>query len=251
MRTLERIVNFGGSRIRINSSDPAFLEAVDARFSAFMCSEGPIEFDISHSCDEEVFKRQVGALSRIDWSDRRAFLASAPSRASEILDGLLRMLLPSLAAPDLIVHGALLEISGEAVLCSGRPGAGKSTIASLFPESALCEELCRIRSTEGWVEVRSLPFWEALRARMPLARIFVLEHGERHRVRALGLSAAMREMRKHIYWPLKDLESVSSIFGTLAGLIEQVPVYRLAFRPEVSVREVLEKPDRGSSEIIL
>lgn len=237
-----RMVDFGGTRIAFRSPAPDFLEAVESRYQAFLCAGEAFDFEVIHDPEEEAFRERYGWLSRIDAENRRAWIGSASVRGVEVLDGVIRMLLPSLVPPDLVLHGAMLDFDGEAVLCCGRPGAGKSTIASLFPKEACCDELCRLRFDGSAFEARSLPFWRARPLSLPLARIFVLEHGDEHSISALGASGAMREMRKHVYWPLEDEAGARAVFSTLTALVSKIPVFSLAFRPDVSVRGLLESP---------
>ena len=74
------------------------------------------------------------------------------------------------------MHGALLSDGDRGLLCCGVSGSGKSTIAALFPEAALCDEMVRLAVGSG-VEVRSLPFWQARPGSVTLGAVFILEHG--------------------------------------------------------------------------
>jgi len=237
--TSMRTIDFGGTSIIIRSSSPKFLQAVDTRYLGFLTNNQDSCFTLDHEENETAFLQKFDFLSHIDWKNQKACFASEGLRGTEIADGVLRVLLPVLANPDLVVHGALLEINGGAVLCCGKPGAGKSTIAALFPKAALCDELCRVHVGAKGIEARSLPFWQARPARKALLRIYVLEHGERNVTQAMTSSEAMQEMHSHIYWPLEPEDHTQSLFETMSLLVSRVPVFRLSFRPEPSVWELL------------
>lgn len=234
------VVDFGGTRIAFRSPDRAFLKKIEERYSGFLCHEDSCAVELVHDPDEAAFRDRYGWLSHVELGNRRILIGSDVSRGVEVADGAMRMLLPRLVLPDLVLHGAMLNFSGRAVVCCGKPGAGKSTIAKLFPDEACCDELCRLHQTREFFEARSLPFWKARPSRLPLAALFVLEHGTEHRVSSLEIAEAMKEMRKHIYWPLEDSATAEDVFETLGTLVSRVRVFRLAFRPEVSVREYLE-----------
>jgi len=237
-----RIVNFGGTRIAFSSPAERFLEALEERYRPFLEAGSRFDWELVHDPAEEVFRKRHGSRSRIAFEDRRAFFGAVPERGVEVADGVMRMLLPRLVLPDLLLHGAMLEFGGEAVLCCGSPGAGKSTLSALFPAESCCDELCRLHRTPGGFEARSLPFWTARPARLHAARIYVLEHGLRNRLVELDVPAAMKELRRHIYWPMESPGDAETVFGMLAALVSSLPVFRLAFRPDASVRTLLEDP---------
>jgi len=238
---MEQVFDFGGTLIGFESPSTEFHAALEARFSLFRASRGSGPgFVLEHIPSEDDFRLEHGCLSDIRWEAGRAVFASLPRRGTEVVDGLLRTILPVLAVPDIVVHGALLQTGDSSVLCSGKPGAGKSTIAGLFPRAALCDELCRLRIGSREIEARSLPFWKARPARLPLRSIFLLEHGLHTRQRRLDLSRAIREMQKHVYWPADDEQAAREIFQSLTLLCRRVPVAVLAFRPEAAVWEILD-----------
>ena len=85
------------------------------------------------------------------------------------------------------------------------------------------------------VEVRSLPFWQARPGSVPLGAVFILEHGAVNRRTPMAVSEAIQELRRHIYWPVEHPTLMRKLFETLADVCRNIPIYRLAFRPEPSV----------------
>ncbi|MEN8163604.1 MAG: hypothetical protein ABFS37_05700, partial [Acidobacteriota bacterium] len=163
---------------------------------------------------------------------RRAKVAAR--QGTEVLDGVLRTLLPSVIAPDLMVHGALLSDGKRGLLCCGVSGSGKSTIAGLFPEAALCDEMVRLACSPE-VEVRSLPFWRARPGSVSLGAVYILEHGAEHRRTPMTVSEAIQELRRHVYWPVGHAAQISDSFKVRADVCRDTPIFRLAFRPDPSV----------------
>ena len=147
----------------------------------------------------------------------------------------MRALLPSIIAPDLMVHGALLLDGKCGFLCCGVSGSGKSTIASLFPEAALSDELARIHEGSEGLEVRSLPFWVARPASVALSAVFMLEHGDENRRIRLGQTKAIKALRRHVYWPVEDPQLLQESSEVMLDICRDIPVFRLAFLPERSI----------------
>ena len=188
---------------------------------------------IVHHIDEAAMVATHGYLSKIDEDGRSAEIASA--EGTDILDGVLRMMMPRGIAPDLLVHCALLADGDRGFLCCGVSGSGKSTMAALFPDNAVCDELARVHAGPGGVEVRSLPFWKARPWTGTLAAIFFIEHGADNRRMPLGVTEAVQSLRRHVYWPVEHSALMGESFETLTDVCGNTPIFRLAFRPEVSV----------------
>jgi len=158
------------------------------------------------------------------------------------VDGLIRTILPELASPSLMVHGSLLTDGRVSYLCCGRSGSGKSTLAAMLPAQALCDELTMVRPSEPQFHGVSLPYWKARPGSAPLAGIFVLEHAREHRRSRLMPTDAMRELRQHVYWPTHEPDALARAFRTLTGLVGEVPVWRLGFRKDPAVWDLITEP---------
>lgn len=177
-----------------------------------------------------------GCLSSIEPGGRAADMASASG--TDVLDGLLRTMLPRAVVPDLVFHAGLLLDGDRGLVFCGRSGTGKSTMASLFPDRTLCDELVRL-SRGVRVEARALPFWFSRPGSAEVDSIFVLEHGPEHVREPLDQAEALRELRRHVYWPVDDAQAMTQAFETLTGICRDVPAFRLAFRPDPSVWDVM------------
>ncbi len=227
------LIDLGGTVVEIESASDSWLSEVCDRYGPFVRQNAVADIKIAHTLDETTMMKRHGYLSVLESDGSGAQIASA--KGTEILDGVVRALLPSIIAPDLMVHGALLSDGKCGFLCCGVSGSGKSTIASLFPEAALCDELARIHEGAGGLEVRSLPFWVARPASVALSAVFMLEHGDENRRIRLGQTMAIKALRRHVYWPVEDPQSMQETSEVLMNICRDIPVYRLAFLPERSV----------------
>ena len=78
----------------------------------------------------------------------------------------------------------------------------------------------------------------------PLARIFVLEHGQGNVVTRLSRSQAVAELFARSFVPFHRHEYVESALAFLQEVVETVPCYRYAFEPdERAVEKILEFRD--------
>ncbi len=226
------LIDLAGTVLEVRSGSDFWLAEARDRYGSFVCDEATPEITITHTGDEAEMTAQHGCLSVIHPGGRSAEIAA--SKGTDILDGVLRTLLPSVIAPDLMVHGALLSDGTRGFLCCGVSGSGKSTMAALFPEAALCDEMVRL-AVGPEIEVRSLPFWRARPGTVSLGAIFILEHGADNRRTPLNTSEAIRDLRRHIYWPVEQTDLMAEVGGILFDVCRDTPVFRLAFRPEPTV----------------
>jgi len=229
-------VDLGGTVVEISSESDSWLRLVRDRYGAFV-STGRPTMSIVHSEDEHAMITRHGFLTVVDPEGRRAQIAER--RRTEILDGVLRIMLPRVIAPDLALHGALLADGDRGFLCCGVSGSGKSTMAAMFPKVALCDELVRVHAGFEGVEARSLPFWVARPGTVDLCAVFILEHGTENRRTPVDSAEAVRIMMRHVNWPVGTEEALSRCFETLVALCRRVPIFRLEFVPDRGVWETM------------
>jgi hypothetical protein len=219
-------VDLGETVAELHTPDAHWLAHLKERFRGFLTSAPP-HLVLRHEPDRAgppVEVLESGVEIRLNAGAR-----------TEFVDGALRTQLPELAAPALVAHGALLTDGARGFLCCGFSGAGKTTLAALLPERALCDELALVRAAAGGFEGVSLPYWTARPGCAPLAGVFLLEHAPEHRRWRLAPVAAARALRAHIYWPTRQPAALRGAFATLAGLTAAVPVWRLGFARDPGV----------------
>ncbi len=177
-----------------------------------------------------------GIDANVDLRSREARVATGFGRA---LEAFLRVLLPIALADGAVFHAAMLVREGRALLGVGNSGSGKSTLAGLVPDLACADEHAAVRLLGDEPAAFALPFWHARPLRARLVALCLLEHGAEHRLDEVRKEDAYRLLVPHVLWPIPAPDVNTQAFATLARLVRDVPVYRLSFRVDASVREVL------------
>ncbi len=226
-------VDLGGTVVEFQTPDPRWRGHARERFGAFLTSARPT-VRIEH-------RPNTSGPPVVHESSGTLFFLQG-SACWEHLDALLSTLVPEHVAPSLVAHGTLLTDGERSYLCCGCSGAGKTTLASLLPDQALCDELAVVRTTPHGFEGVSLPYWVSRPGSAPLAGVFVLEHAPVHRRRRLGASEGIRELRRHLCWPTEKPEALAQAFATLTRLVQEVPVWRLGFRKDPGVWDLITEP---------
>jgi hypothetical protein len=168
--------------------------------------------------------------------DLAAATAELPANSGASQAGyLVRSLLPTLLVDGLVAHAAVLVDGERGFLCCGRSGSGKSTLANLAGPGAGSEELGAVRLEGGAWTVHTLPFRKARRASARLEGIYLLARGARDERRRLSPASAIPAVGRHLFWPVDSPEAGQRSLDLLVTLIENVPVWDLAFLPTPAV----------------
>jgi hypothetical protein len=142
------------------------------------------------------------------------------------------------------LHGSgIVRADGIGNLFVGHSGAGKSTTTRLWTEHEDVEVLSddriivrRDTSSPTRMRMYGTPWHgEAMYASpncAPLARIFVLEHGQGNVITPLTPSQAVAELFARSFVPFHRHEYVDSALVFLEELANAVPIYRYAFEPD-------------------
>lgn len=248
---------FGDVRIAMTSGSAEWCRLVEARFGAFRSPGTPrfsIHYDVIDGMDfngglafpdlrrvpglaDTLETSHNGVTARVDLRARNATIRGPMTSAP--VDELMPRLLPLLYPEGLILHGGALAEDGRAWLFTGPSGVGKSTLAALFPDKALCDELVAVRAHDGGFWVQSLPYWTAKPGTASLQSICLLRHGVDHVRTRLTPAAALRRLAPQVTWPVLHQGAMAHCFDALAALVETVPVWDLAFAPRADVWRVI------------
>lgn len=254
-------VELGRLRVAFSSEDPAWLDLARERLRAVSVSGAPdleVEYrvvDRRRPDPQALFearrrplaaRRRRGEALDLEGAGFRGSLDLAAGVASlegpmatYPLDFLLQALWYEGHPRGLIVHGVALARGVDASLCAGPSGSGKSTLCGLFPERALSDEQTGVRLGGSAPRVDAFPDWPGQGGSAELSAICLLRHGAHHRRRRLAPSAALAELTTQVFWPTFDGRAVARTFETLCDLVEEVPIYRLHFRPDREVWRTL------------
>ncbi len=149
----------------------------------------------------------------------------------------------------LIIHAAGGAIQGKGMVFSARSGIGKSTICRLLSQSQgnilFSEERIIIRSHEtGW-KVWGTP-WHgeskiALNESAPFAALIFLRQAQETAITRLHPSDALRRLLQTTSIPWYNEEWMSKGLAVCETLLQNIPVFELAFRPDRSAVQAVER----------
>lgn len=151
--------------------------------------------------------------------------------------------------------GALLHACGRAGpaggdVCVAHSGGGKSTLSMLLEQhgrrsQVLSDERIAIREEDGTFAMYGTPWhgdaglYRNVRAR--IARVLFLAHGAENVLTLLPPALAAARLYACAFPPAGDARLAQATLDTLARLVERVPAFELAFRPDAAVVELLER----------
>ena len=238
------LVGCGGLTLALTSTDEAWLQSARERFASFPGTAAPA-LTIAHggeallpAGERRIFTRATAGFDAwLDTDNRHAALPAEASLAD--IENLLRTLLPRLLGDGLAFHAAALAADECGVLCAGECGAGKTTLAALLPERALCDEIAVARRDGAGFVLHSTPYWTGRTGEAPLAAVMLLRHGPAHEARRLAPVTAIGRLARHALWPTDDADGMHRAFEILASLVAAVPVFELAFRPAADVWDAI------------
>jgi hypothetical protein len=165
---------------------------------------------------------------------------------------ILALVLRLLHLDGLVMHGSAQLVEGQAIICTGPSGRGKSTISRLFDSRGipvLTDERPLVRRfvREGGERFRvyGSPWPSAggfvLNTAAPLRKIYFLEHGPEQVVEPISTREAVFRMLDVSMVPWLDTAFFDPVIQTMEALINAVPHAVLRFRPDVSVVDAIRR----------
>ena len=145
------------------------------------------------------------------------------------------------------IHGCGLNAwGGQGLLLAGYSGAGKSTSARIWRASGaarlLSDERAALRWQDGRYWLHGTPWHSSVMdssspERVPLERIFILEHAPQNQARRLRPAAAVAALAARAFLPFWSQAGMASALELLEDLVRVVPCYQLGFVPDASIVE--------------
>jgi hypothetical protein len=160
------------------------------------------------------------------------------------LDGLILYYLTVIHG-DIMIHASGININGQGYLFSGVSGKGKSTIAKLWEKSGarvIHDDRLIIRKTERGYKMYNTPVYnDDVPQESSLDKIFLIEHGMENKLTpikgALAISMVMTNCIQHNW----GHDIIAKLLGSVSIMCERVPVFKLHFKPDKSVVNLILK----------
>jgi hypothetical protein len=257
------IIEIGGTPVRVNTTDPAFLGLLEKRYQGFLNESERADFNfdvdlINPEIDDSQSELQV-TKSAGSWKIQRGdFRAEWDLRTRQgriyqsvnpyNIDAVLRILHSIVLVQEggFLLHSASAIRNGKAFLFAGVSGAGKTTISRLAPSDAtlLTDEISYVRRQDQNYFAFGTPFTGELakvgeNCSAPVAAIYLLAQGPENRIDPMLVADAGRELLANMLFFAEDQEMVHYAFQAACDFVDRVPVRRLTFMPDARVWEMI------------
>jgi len=257
------MIEIGGMPVRVHTSDPAFLDLLENRYSGFVSDsrDAEIEFDIElvppafadPDADVQVtYRLGWWSLTRGDFraawkpSERRGWIRQSLNPYS--IDAVLRIVHTLVLARQggFLLHSASAIRNRKAFLFAGASEAGKTTISRLAPPDVtlLTDEISYVRKGDSSYVAFGTPFTGELaklgeNVSAPISTLYVLAKGCRNRIDPIAPGEAARALLANLLFFAEDEEMVQATFHSAFEFVSRVPVARLTFAPDARVWELI------------
>ncbi len=225
----------------------------------------PHRFELMESKDRYVFINRhdrVKRLGEIDPNAREARLllpagdisrmgeetsSAVAAGVGDFLKSCLQIFL--LREGGTLLHACGVTGGGRGFLLMGPSGSGKSTAArKLKEEEGVCvlnDDLVALKTSDGGFTVGGTPWTGSkggicCRGSAPLNAAFSLRRAAGSRVERLNRRDAVRELLANLPWMGEGEGLTHPTISAAAALAGAVPVYRLTFRPEDDLWELMK-----------
>jgi hypothetical protein len=257
------IIEIGGIPIALNTTDPAFVDILSARFSDYfkagMTPEFTFDVDLvppgmfDVDADAEVWLedgqwRMERGDFRATWNPktRQGLIRQSPNPYS--IDSVLRICHTLVLAHSggFLLHASSGVRNGKAYMFSGLSEAGKTTMVSLRPSDVdlLTDEASYVRKTGSEYRAYGTPFAGEMgtpgkNISAPIAAVYLLAKGPENRITPVEPAEAIRRLMRNILFFAHDPELVRQVFDACCAFVAAVPVYQLTFFPDQRVWELI------------
>jgi hypothetical protein len=257
------VIAIGGVPVRVNTTDPDFLDMLENRYAGFVSEEAHVEFDFevdltppaSASRDADVNVKYRSGRWFMERGDFRAEWEPATGKGwirqtanPYSIDAVLRIVHTLVLARQggFLLHSASAIRNGKAFLFAGVSGAGKTTISRLAPADAtlLTDEISYVRKQDEDYFAFGTPFTGELaklgeNTSAPLAAVYLLAQGPENKIEAVAAPDAGRALLTNMLFFAEDQEMVHWAFQAACDFVHRVRVYRLTFVPDARVWEMI------------
>lgn len=148
----------------------------------------------------------------------------------------------------LIIHAGGGSVHGKGIVFAGTSGAGKSTLSELLDSSPnnrlYSDERLVVRSVDEQWNVWGTP-WQgtgsiARNETSPLSALVFLRQAEETKITDLSPSAGLHRLLQVVSIPWYSAEWTNKGLAVCESLIQDIPMFELAFRPDQSAVQLVE-----------
>ncbi len=257
------VIAIGGVPVRVNTTDPDFLEMLQDRYAGFASADADAEFSFDVVLAPPAFANPDADVSvnyrsgrwfiergdfRAEWNPATGIGTIRQSPNPYSIDAVMRIVHTLVLAKQggFLLHSASAVRNGKAFLFAGVSGAGKTTISRLAPADAtlLTDEISYVRKQDGGYVAFGTPFTGELaklgeNTSAPVAAFYLLAQGPENRIDPVAAADAGRELLSNMLFFAEDQEMVHRAFQAACDFVHRVPAYKLTFVPDARVWEMI------------
>jgi len=257
------VIAIGGVPVRVNTTEPDFLDMLQERYAGFVSEEALAEFDFDVDLASPAFADPEADVSvsqrsgrwfmergdfRAEWEPAKRCGWIRQTANPYSIDAVLRIVHTLVLARQggFLLHSASAIRNGKAFLFAGVSGAGKTTISRLAPADAtlLTDEISYVRKLGEDYVAFGTPFTGELaklgeNTSAPVAALYLLAQGPENRIDPVAAADAGRELLANMLFFAEDQEMVHRAFQAACDFVHRVPVHRLTFVPDARVWEMI------------
>ncbi|HEX2920749.1 MAG TPA: hypothetical protein VHO50_06250 [Bacteroidales bacterium] len=158
------------------------------------------------------------------------------------LDGLVIYYLTVIKG-DILIHASGISAGGKGYIFSGISGKGKTTMAELWRQNGtdvIHDDRLVIKNTGDSFLFKNTPVYDnEIPKESLLNKLFLIEHGKENRSERLTGAHAISSVISNCIQHNWGERTIATLLTSVTILCSTVPVYRLYFRPDMSVIEYL------------
>jgi hypothetical protein len=257
------VITIGDVPVRVNTTDPGFIDLLKKRYVGFVSQASHAEFDFDVDLTPPAFSDPDADVSvtrrrgrwflergdfRAEWepAERHGTIHQTANPYS--IDAVLRIVHTLILArqKSFLLHASSAIRNGKAFLFSGVSGAGKTTISRLAPPDAtlLTDEISYVRREGNRYMAYGTPFAGELarpgeNCSGPISALYLLEKGPQNSIEPIGTTEGIQRLLRNILFFAHDPELVKLVFQAACEFASLVPIHRLVFMPDQRVWDII------------
>lgn len=222
----------------------------------FSSDKSLLKFGFTHS-EDNLLSNNIGMSVEMGSISQDAKFAVLPDMADQsievaefILDNLLRICLQYVipGKSGIILHSSAVVDKGKSFVFVGPNDGGKSTIARNTTRQILSDDCVALRKSDNGKWMGCATPWGDVRTsgEYPLEGIFFIEKSDNFYCEKIDPLSAVKGLFANASFSFPDIEKhageiLGKVLDVVAGISEFVPVYRMGFRKEDNVLELMNE----------